>query len=129
MTFKSTPPAYSFASRYGDARSLSPLGEQGDGTRAYIIEGESHYVRGGEGMIDFEGGPFVSTDSFLNADDTEAPAYLVQQIGAFPCIGANEVVVGAQWLSREHAAHALGLDPVLMDPLRKRSFALIKTRI
>ena len=129
MTFKSTPSAYSFASRYGDARSLSPLGEQGDGTRAYIIEGESHYVRGGEGMIDFEGGPFVSTDSFLNADDTEAPAYLVQQIGAFPCIGANEVVVGAQWLSRENAAHALGLDPVLLDPLGKRSFALIKTRI
>jgi hypothetical protein len=129
MTFKSPPSAYSFASRYGDARSLSPLGEQGDGTRAYIIEGESRYVRGGEGMIDFEGGPFVSTDSFLNTDDTEAPAYLVQQIGTFPCIGANEVVVGAQWLSRENAAHALGLDPVLVDPLGKRSFALITTRI
>jgi hypothetical protein len=101
---------------------------QTDGTRAYIIEGESHYVRGGEGMIDFEGGPFVSTESFLNPDGTAAPAYLVQQIGAFPCLGADEVVVEAQWLSRENAAYALGVPTELLDPLRQRSFALVKTR-
>ena len=124
MNTNATPSAYSFASRYGAARSLSPLGEQGDGTRAYIIEGESRYVRGGEGMIDFEGGPFVSNGACFGGPDPT----LVEQIGAFPCIGADEVVVAAQWLSREHAAHALGLDPVLVDPLGKRSFALVKTR-
>lgn len=128
MNSNTTPNAYAFTSRYGEARSLSPLGVQSDGTRAYIIEGESRYVRGGEGMIDFEGGPFVSTDSFVNPDNTEAPAYLVRQIGAFPCIGAKEVVVEAQWLSRENAAHALGLPTEMLDPLCKRSFALVKTR-
>ena len=124
MTFKSTPSAYSFASRYGDARSLSPLGEQSDGTRAYIIEGESRYVRGGEGMIDFEGGPFVSNGACFGGPDPT----LVEQIGAFPCIGADEVVVDARWLSREDAAHALLLPTALLDPLRQRSYALVKTR-
>jgi hypothetical protein len=119
-----TPTAYSFTSRYGAARSLSPLGLQTDGTRAYIIEGESRYVRGGEGMIDFEGGPFVSNGACFGGPDPT----LAEQIGAFPCIGADEVVVEAQWLSRASAAHALGLPTELLDPLQKRSFALVKTR-
>ena len=103
MTFESTPPAYSFASRYGDARSLSPLGEQGDGTRAYIIEGESRYVRGGEGMIDFEGGPFIHTGKFINPESPQ-PVYLVECLGAFPCIGADEIIVGVEWVDGESAA-------------------------
>jgi hypothetical protein len=97
---------------------------QRDGTRAYIIEGESHYVRGGEGMIDFEGGPFVCNGACTGGDD---PLF-VDAVGALPCIGADEVVVEAQWLSRENAAYALGVPTELLDPLRQRSFALVKTR-
>ena len=119
-----TPTAYSFVSRYGVARSLSPLGRQGDGCNGYIIEGESRYVRGGEGMIDFEGGPFVSNGKCYGGPDPT----LAEQIGDFPCVSPSEVVVDAQWLSREQAAHALCVPSELLDPLRQRSFALIRTR-
>jgi len=120
----STPNAYTLSSRYGVARSLSPLGEQSDGTRAYIIEGESRYVRGGEGMIDFEGGPFVCNGAVIGGED---PLFR-DAVGDLPCIGADEVVVDARWLSREDAAHALLLPTALLDPLRQRSYALVKTR-
>jgi hypothetical protein len=68
MTQHTPPTAYSISARYGLHRSLSPLGLQADGCRHYILWGYSVYTRGGHGMIDFEGGPFVSTGEFLNPD-------------------------------------------------------------
>lgn len=122
-----TPTAYTTSSRYGATRSLSPLGAQSDGTRQYILWGESRYVRGGHGMIDFEGGPFVSTGEFLDSENPQ-PVRLVDCVGQIPCVGAEEIVIGAQWIDRDHAAHALGEPVELLDPQRKRSFALITTR-
>ena len=40
----------------------------------------------------------------------------------------SEIVVGAQWMSREDAAHALCEPLQFLDPQSKRSFALITTR-
>lgn len=122
-----TPTAYTTSSRYGVVRSLSPLGEQPDGTRQYILWGRSHYVRGGDGMIDFEGGPFVSTGAFLDPDSPQ-PVRLVDCVGALPCLDGSEIVIGAQWVSRENAAHALHEPVELLDPQSNRSFALITTR-
>ena len=127
MTAESVPTAYTTSSRYGVTRSLSPLGAQPDGTRQYILWGESHYVRGGHGMIDFEGGPFVSTGEFLDPDNPQ-PVHLVDCVGAVPCVGGDEIVIGAQWLDRARAAHALCEPVEHLDPQCKRSFALITTR-
>ena len=127
MTAESAPTAYTTSSRYGVARSLSPLPRRDDGTQAFILWGESHYVRGGDGMIDFEGGPFVSTAEFVNSDNPE-PVRLVDCVGALPCLDGREIVIGAQWVSREDAAHALSEPLQLLDPHSKRSFALITTR-
>ena len=122
-----TPTAYITSSRYGATRSLSPLGAQSDGTRQYILWGRSHYVRGGDGMIDFEGGPFVSTGAFLDPDSPQ-PVRLVDCVGALPCLDGSEIVIGAQWVSRENAAHALHEPVEHLDPQSNRSFALITTR-
>ena len=127
MTAESAPTAYTTSSRYGVSRSLSPLPRRDDGTQAFILWGESHYVRGGDGMIDFEGGPFVSTGEFVNPDHPE-PVRLVDCVGALPCLDGSEIVIGAQWVSREDAAHALSEPLQLLDPHSKRSFALITTR-
>jgi hypothetical protein len=127
MTAESVPTAYTTSSRYGVARSLSPLPRRDDGTQVFILWGESYYVRGGDGMIDFEGGPFVSTGEFVNPDNPE-PVYLVDCVGALPCLDGREIVIGAQWMSREDAAHALCEPIELLDPQSKRSFALITTR-
>lgn len=127
MTAESTPTAYTTSSRYGVPRSLSPLRSRGDGVQQFVLWGESHYVRGGDGMIDFEGGPFVSTGEFVNPDNPE-PVRLVDCVGALPCLDGGEIVVGAQWMSREDAAHALCEPIEFLDPQSKRSFALITTR-
>lgn len=127
MTAESTPTAYTTSSRYGVTRSLSPLRSREDGVQQFILWGESRYVRGGDGMIDFEGGPFVSTGEFVNPDHPE-PVYLVDCVGALPCLDGDEIVVGAQWMSREDAAHALCEPLQFLDPQSKRSFALITTR-
>lgn len=123
----STPNAYTTSSRYGVSRSLSPLGEQPDGTRQYILWGRSHYVRGGHGMIDFEGGPFVTTGEFLDPNNPQ-PVRFVDCVGALPCVDEGEIVIGAQWLDSTKAAHALCEPLSLLDPEGKRSFALITTR-
>ena len=48
---------FTFGNRYGQRRTATLLSDDsGEGT--FHIYGESHYVRGGEGMFDFEGGPF-----------------------------------------------------------------------
>ena len=127
MTAESVPTAYTTSSRYGVARSLSPLPRRDDGTQQFVLWGESRYVRGGDGMIDFEGGPFVSTAEFVNPDHPE-PVYLVDCVGALPCLDGSEIVVGAQWMSREDAAHSLCEPLQFLDPQSKRSFALINTR-
>ena len=127
MTHNTTPTAYTTSSRYGVPRSLSPLRSREDGARQFVLWGESRYVRGGDGMIDFEGGPFVSTGEFLNPDHPE-PVYLVDCVGALPCLDGGEIVIGAQWMSREDAAHALCEPLQFLDPQSKRSFALITTR-
>lgn len=119
-----SPQAYAFRSRYGSLRSLSPLGTAPDGTRSYIIEGESRYVRGGHGMIDFEGGPFVCTGEFINPDSPD-PIPLVEAVGAFPCIGADEIVVEARWIDADDAAHALHILP---KRDKNYCYAYIKTR-
>jgi hypothetical protein len=67
------------------------------------VDGASAYVRGGEGMIDFEGGPFVHTGEFINPESPQ-PVYLVECLGAFPCIGADEIIVGVEWVDGETAA-------------------------
>jgi len=95
--------SYTFRSRYGVLRSLSPCGWGDDGYRHYIVDGVSAYVRGGEGMIDFEGGPFVHTGEFINPESPQ-PVYLVECLGAFPCIGADEIIVGVEWVDGESAA-------------------------
>lgn len=123
-TTPATPPAYPFPSRYGQFRSITALPRTGGATRQYIIQGDTHYTRGGEGMIDFEGGPFVSTHSFIDPDDTETPAFLERQIGAFPCVAPDEVVIGAQWLTTEEAEWALG-NPVMRR--ERYGYALITT--
>lgn len=127
MTADSVPTAYTTSSRYGVTRSLSPLRSREDGVQQFVLWGESRYVRGGDGMIDFEGGPFVSTAEFVNPDHPE-PVYLVDCVGALPCLDGSEIVIGAQWVSRENAAHALREPIELLDPQSKRSFALITTR-
>jgi hypothetical protein len=48
---------FTFGSRYGDKRTATMI-EQENGQATFHVHGESHYVRGGEGMYDFEGGPF-----------------------------------------------------------------------
>jgi hypothetical protein len=128
MTTRHPPQSYTISARYGLNRSLSPLGAQPDGCRHYILWGESHYVRGGHGMIDFEGGPFVSTGEFLDPDNPQ-PVRLVDCIGNLPCVGADEVVVEARWMDAQDAAYALGEDGAFVNPQGNRSFALIKTRV
>ena len=127
MANHTTPTAYAISARYGLNRSLSPLGLRQDGCLHYILWGESRYVRGGHGMIDFEGGPFVSTGEFLNPDAPQ-PVYLVDCIGTLPCIDATEVVVEARWMEAADAAYALGEPIEFLDPERNRSFALIATK-
>lgn len=128
MSNRTTPTAYTISARYGLHRSLSPLGLQQDGCRHYILWGESRYVRGGDGMIDFEGGPFVSTGEFLNPDAPQ-PVYLVDCIGTLPCVGVEEVVVEARWMEPADAAYALGESVEFLNPHGNRSFALIKTTV
>lgn len=41
-------------SRYGDTRNVYEIS---DGV--YAVVGKSRYVRGAEGMVDFEGGPYI----------------------------------------------------------------------
>lgn len=120
-----TPQAYSFRSRYGSLRSLSPLPPLADGTRQYVIEGESHFVRSGPGMIDFEGGPFVCTGAFINPDTPQAIP-LVEAVGAFPCIDPAEIIVGAQWMDAGDAAHALKL--IQPNANKNYYYALITTK-
>lgn len=127
MSNRTTPTAYTISARYGLNRSLSPLPRRGDGTQAFVLWGESRYVRGGDGMIDFEGGPFVSTGEFLDPDAPQ-PVYLVDCIGTLPCLDGGEIVIGAQWMEREDAAHALSEPLDHIDPERKRSFALVTVR-
>lgn len=124
-----TPPqSHTIAARYGLVRSLSPLGAQPDGCRHYVLWGESRFTRGGFGMIDFEGGPFVSTGEFLDPDNPQ-PVRLVDCIGDLPCVDPREVVVEARWMEPRDAAYALGEDTAFVNPQHNRAFALIKTRI
>jgi hypothetical protein len=51
---------FEFNSRYGQPRLVYR-----NGPFEYLIEGESSFIRVGEEFIDFEGGPFISTDSSL----------------------------------------------------------------
>ena len=97
--------SYSFRSRYGVLRSLSPCGWRDDGYRHYIVDGASTYVRssGGGMMVDFEGGPFIHTGEFIDPD-APLPVRLVECLGAFPCIGADEIIVGVEWVDGESAA-------------------------
>lgn len=127
MTSHTPPRSYTLSARYGLQRSLSPLGPQPDGTRHYILWGESRYVRGGFGMIDFEGGPFVSTGEFIDPADPQ-PVRFVDCIGDLPCVGADEMVVEARWLDAADAAYALGEDTAFVNPQGNKCFALIKTR-
>lgn len=51
--------AFTFRSRYGQLRTATLLDEvQG----LFKVSGPSDFCRGGENMIDFEGGPFYAVD-------------------------------------------------------------------
>lgn len=58
-------------------------------------------------MIDFEGGPFVCTGEFLNPDDPY-PVRLREALPGFEWIGSDEVVVGAEWITEQHARELQG---------------------
>ena len=45
---------FTVKSRYGEPRTIEKVDDQ-----TYILSGESHFCRGGEGMVDLEGGPFL----------------------------------------------------------------------
>lgn len=124
MTAESTPTAYSFASRYGAVRSLSPLGRGTDGLNHYIVEGQSRYIRGADGMVDFEGGPFIAAARFCKMEGMGEPT-LAEAIGEFPCFSPSEIVVDVQWLDGVDAAHALGVVPIRRE---NYAYALVKTQ-
>jgi hypothetical protein len=119
-----TPIAYTFTSRYGALRSLSPLGRGSDGLNHYIVEGDSRYIRGADGMVDFEGGPFIAAARFCEVEGMGEPT-LAEAIGSFPCFSPSEIVVDVQWLEGSNAAHALGIVPTQRNDY---AYALVKTR-
>lgn len=45
---------FTVQSRYGEPRTIEKIDDQ-----TYILSGKSHFCRGGEGMADLEGGPFL----------------------------------------------------------------------
>ena len=47
-------------SRYSTPRYFEKVDKN-----TYLVWGESHYIRGGEGYIDFEGGPFISVGTLM----------------------------------------------------------------
>jgi len=48
---------FTFGSRYGEKRTATLIEEE-KGQATFHVHGVSRYVRGGEDMFDFEGGPF-----------------------------------------------------------------------
>jgi hypothetical protein len=45
---------FTVQSRYGEPRTIEKIDDQ-----TYTLSGKSHFCRGGEGMVDLEGGPFL----------------------------------------------------------------------
>ena len=63
MTFDKNNDNIFGKSRYGDMRYYTT---ESDGS--IIVYGKSEYVRQGEGMFDFEGGPFINAGDPLLSD-------------------------------------------------------------
>lgn len=93
------PPSYAFSSRYGQHRSITRI----DSTR-YLVEGQTHYLRGGgdpetgSTMVDFEGGPFLMTGESL-----------ALMVGDLPCVREHAVIKSVKSVNPETAVELLGL--------------------
>lgn len=59
MIFNMNKFNFKFGSRYGSPRTAT-LTTIEDGEAVFLVQGHSWYTRGGEGMFDFEGGPFYA---------------------------------------------------------------------
>ena len=66
-----------FFSRYGQKRTLTKVGEG-----SYILEGKTNFLRGAEGMVDFEGGPFILKGMPLCHPEVDSPGF----------VGSNEYI-------------------------------------
>lgn len=108
-------PSYTFTSRYGQIRSITCV----DAHR-YIVEGETHYMRGGADndgnpFVDFEGGPFVVCGESLE--------YCV---GEFPCIPHGEVIKRVKSLTPAAAASEMGYtDSAVAKTFEKPHYAYV----
>jgi hypothetical protein len=60
-----------FFSRYGQKRTLTKVGEG-----SYILEGKTNFLRGAEGMVDFEGGPFILKGMPLCHPEVDSPEFV-----------------------------------------------------
>jgi hypothetical protein len=115
MDMNTFPVSYTFASRYGHNRAITRIG-----SHRYIVEGETHYMRGGADnagnpFVDFEGGPFVVCGESLE--------YCV---GEFPCIPHGEVIKRVKSLAPAAAASEMGYtDSALAKAFEKPHYAYV----
>jgi len=70
---------YKTTSRYGTSRFLNKISDN-----LYILTGESHFIRGSEDFIDFEGGPYISVG--MNLMDIFGVDEEVTEINLQTCI-------------------------------------------
>lgn len=115
MGMNTFPVSYTFTSRYGKTRSLTRIS-----SHRYIVEGETHYMRGGADndgnpFVDFEGGPFVVCGEFLE--------YCV---GKFPCISHGEVVKQIKSITPDAAATEMGYtDSATVRAFQKPNYSYV----
>jgi hypothetical protein len=57
MIFNMSKFNFKFGSRYGSPRTATLVSEE-KGEAVFLVQGQSYFTRGGDGMFDFEGGPF-----------------------------------------------------------------------
>lgn len=84
-----------FFSRYGQKRTLTKIGEG-----SYIIEGKTNYTRAGEGMIDFEGGPFILKGMPLCHPEVDSPKF----------VNENEIISDVKFVPIGEIAEFLNYD-------------------
>jgi hypothetical protein len=114
------PTSYSFASRYGQIRSVTRIDP-----KRYIVEGETLYTRASNdpqtnfSMADFEGGPcLISGDS------------LEQDIGHFPITDSHMIVKSVAFVSPEDAADLMGFtDSAVVQAFSKSDYAYVLVEV
>jgi hypothetical protein len=103
------PASYSYLARYGLLRTVTKVAPF-----TYIVHGKSAYMRGAEGMVDFEGGPYI----VVGMRATLA-------LDAPPWVGKTETVSSVEQIGAAEGRELCGLVPVAED---RDAWVRVRTR-